>query len=72
MKQRWIARWIAEGKHQQLTFDSVELLSVAKVDFRLLCLAQGITVPEEYHLLEGTPRPFRLQKITIRGLEHAE
>lgn len=63
MKKRWIARWWAQGKHQQLVFESEENLGVVKVDFRLLCLALEISIPEEYHLLEVT---------TERKREHAE
>jgi hypothetical protein len=56
MKQRWIARWVEEGKQTQLIFDSEESYGVARVDFQLTCMAHGMKPPEAYQLIEGVAR----------------
>ncbi len=57
MKQRWIARWEEGGKHTQLVFDSEDSYGIARIDFKLTCMAHGIKPPEVYQLVEGASRP---------------
>ena len=55
---RWKAKWIDRiGAEREYAFDAPQSLAVARIDFRLECIAAGEPVPEHFELEEGTVLP---------------
>jgi hypothetical protein len=52
MQQRWKASWVEAGRRRVAVFESIDNRKIARIDFRLLALANGIRPPEHVELEE--------------------
>ena len=69
---RWKAKWIDQtGEQREYDFDAPKSLAVARIDFRLECIAAGEPVPEHFELEEEKPPPQTTERGKQSQRDHA-